>query len=463
MIHPKVIEDIINAALTTGADFAEVFIEDKHITVMDLIGGRIERANGGHDFGVGIRIFMGTNSVYAYTNHTDKDNLVKLAKDAAVSIKGTDKNTGLHLVKSDVNPLHRIIRYPVDVARTEKVKLLKSAYRGAKEYSPLISQVTGYYLDEDQRVCIANSEGLYKEDRRVRTRCGVSAVASSENDMQTGSANTGAHRGFELYDEADMAAYGIEAARIATTMLRADYAPSGKMPVVIDNGFGGVIFHEACGHGLEATSVAKGTSVYTGKMGEKIASSLVTAIDDGTALNQWGSASIDDEGHVTQKNILIEKGILKSYLVDKMGGRKMRMEANGCSRRQSYKYEPTSRMSNTYIAPGQSRPEEIIAQTASGFYARSMGGGSVNPATGEFNFAVQEGYMIRNGKIAEPLRGATLIGTGLEVLQNIDRVGTNLKMGQGMCGSISGSIPANVGQPMVRVSSLIVGGRKAGA
>lgn len=196
---------------------------------------------------------------------------------------------------------------------------------------------------------------------------------------------------------------------------------------------------------------------------KKIASDVVTAIDDGTAENQWGSASIDDEGTPTQKNVLIENGILKGYLVDKLGGRRMNMEANGCSRRQSYKFEPTSRMSNTYIAPGKSTPEEIISATETGLYAKTMGGGSVNPATGDFNFSVQEGYLIKNGKIAEPVRGATLIGTGLDVLKRIDMVGNNLEMGQGMCGSVSGSIPANVGQPMVRVSSLTVGGRKAGA
>ncbi len=392
-----------------------------------------------------------------------KENLIDLAKSAAVSIMGVPKGLGISLVKEDTKSLHRITKYPADILKTDKVALLKTGYEAAKSYNEVISQVTGYYLDEDQNVLIANSEGLFKEDRRVRTRCGISAVASLNGEMQTGAANTGAHNGFELYDMHDMADYGKEAARIAKTMIHAEYCPSGQMPVIIDNGFGGVIFHEACGHGLEATSVSKGTSVYTGKMGQMIASDIVTAIDDGTAENQWGSASIDDEGTPTQRNVLIENGVLKSYLVDKMGGRRMGMDVNGCSRRQSYKYEPTSRMSNTYIAAGKSTPEEIIAASENGLYAKTMGGGSVNPATGDFNFAVQEGYLIKNGKIAEPVRGATLIGTGLDVLKKIDMVGNNLKMGQGMCGSISGSIPANVGQPMVRVSSLTVGGRKAGA
>ncbi len=462
MLDKKLIEDVLTAALSTGGDFAEVFVEDKYVTAIDMIGGRIERANAGHDFGVGVRIFDGTNSIYAYSNNAKRESLLELAKTAAVSISGVKKDLGIRLVKEDVNSVHRIVIYPADVLKTDKVALLKRGYETAKNYDAVISQVTGYYLDSDQSVLIANSEGLYKEDRRVRTRCGISAVASLNGEMQTGAANTGAHHGFELYNAYDMADYGKEAARIAKTMIHADYCPSGQMPVIIDNGFGGVIFHEACGHGLEATSVSKGTSVYTGKMGEMIASDVVTAIDDGTALNQWGSAAIDDEGTPTQKNVLIEKGVLKNYLVDKMGGRRMDMKENGCSRRQSYKYEPTSRMSNTYIASGESTPEEIIAATEDGLYAKTMGGGSVNPATGDFNFAVQEGYLIKNGKITEPVRGATLIGTGLDVLKKIDMVGNNLKMGQGMCGSISGSIPANVGQPMVRVSSITVGGRKAG-
>jgi len=462
MLNQSAIENILTAALSTGGDFAEIFAEDKHVTAIDMIGGRIERANAGHDFGVGVRIFDGTNSVYAYTNNATPENLIELAKTAAISISGVPKDLGISLVKEDAKSLHKIKVYPADALKSDKVALLKRGYEAAKNYDDVISQVTGYYLDTDQKILIANSEGLLKEDRRIRTRCAISAVASLNGEMQTGSANTGAHKGFELYNEHDMADYGKEAARIAKTMIHAEHCPSGQMPVIIDNGFGGVIFHEACGHGLEATSVSKGTSVYTGKMGETIASSLVTAIDDGTALNQWGSATVDDEGTPTQKNVLIENGVLKSYLVDKLGGRRMEMEANGCSRRQSYKYEPTSRMSNTYIAAGKSRPEDIIAATENGLYAKSMGGGSVNPATGDFNFAVQEGYLIKNGKIDKAVRGATLIGTGLDVLKKIDMVGNNLKMGQGMCGSISGSIPANVGQPMVRVSSLTVGGRKGG-
>ena len=231
------------------------------------------------------------------------------------------------------------------------------------------------------------------------------------------------------------------------------------MPVVIDNGFGGVIFHEACGHGLEATAVARNASVFAGKMGQLIASPLVTAIDDGTIPNGWGSAEMDDEGTPTARNILIQDGILTSYMVDRLNGRRMGAAITGSARRQDYRYAPTSRMTNTFIANGKSDPADIIANTEYGLYAKQMGGGSVDPATGSFNFAVLEGYMIRNGKIAEPVRGATLIGKGYEVLRDIDMVGNNLKRAQGMCGSKSGSVPTDVGQPMIRVSSMTVGGR----
>ena len=244
-----------------------------------------------------------------------------------------------------------------------------------------------------------------------------------------------------------------------STKAIAKECPSGKMPVIIGNGFGGVIFHEACGHSLEATSVAKGLSVFSGKKGTKIASSIVSAVDDGTILGAWGSGNIDDEGNKTQRNLLIKNGILNSYLVDNFNGRRMGEKGNGATRRQSYKFEPTSRMSNTFILPGKSTPEEIIAATKFGLYAKSMGGGSVNPATGEFNFAVNEGYIIEDGKIAYPVKGATLIGSGKDTLLKIDMVGNDLKRAQGMCGSSSGSIPADVGQPTIRVSEMTVGGR----
>ncbi len=462
MLSKPIIDDVLTAALSTGGDFAEIFVEDRFNTGLLLVGGKIESGVSGRDYGVGIRIFYGLNSIYAYTNDSTRENLIKVAKEAAAAIKGSKINQVLDFIKVDIDNIHPIKLIPSNIEKSQKVELMKRAYNAAKNYDEVISQVTVRYLDNEQNVLIANSEGLLVEDKRTRTRTAISAVASANGEMQSGFYGPGAHMGFEFYDKINIEDYAKEAARIAKTMVFAGLCPSGKMPVVIDNEFGGVIFHEACGHGLEATSVAKGTSVFSGKLGEKVASDIVTAIDDGTIPNAWGSQNIDDEGTKTKKNVLIENGILKGYMIDKLNGLKMGMPSTGSGRRQSYKYAPTSRMTNTYIANGSSTKEEIIADTEYGLYAKYMGGGSVNPATGDFNFAVSEGYIIRNGKLAEPVRGATLIGTGLEVLKQIDMVGNNLDFGQGMCGSQSGSIPTDVGQPTIRVKSITVGGRKGG-
>ncbi|MGL4732998.1 MAG: TldD/PmbA family protein, partial [Fusobacteriaceae bacterium] len=316
------------------------------------------------------------------------------------------------------------------------------------------------YGDYTQKILIANSHGELIEDERVRTRFTVQCVASKDGDMQTGYLAPGAAKGFEFIENLDIKYISQEAARIAVTMVEADLCPSGQMPVVIDNGFGGVIFHEACGHGLEATSVAKGTSVFCGKVGQLVANPKVTAIDDGTMENEWGTLSVDDEGNIPQRKILIQHGVLKGYMIDKLGGKRMGAQSTGSGRRQSYAYPPTSRMTNTFIAPGTDKFEDMIRSVEKGIYAKYMGGGSVNPATGDFNFAVMEAYLIENGKITKPVKGATLIGNGPKTLLEIDMVGDNFAQAQGMCGSVSGTIPTNVGQPAIRVRNITVGGRK---
>ncbi len=460
MLNKALIEDTLNAALSTGGDFAEIFVEDRTNSLIEMIGGKIESTVSGRDYGVGIRIYRGFNSVYAYTNKSDRDSLITVAKKAAQAMLGAYNDITLNLIKSDIVNNHKILIDPDKISKAKKIEAMRRVYDAAKNYDNVISQVSVRHIDHDQHIMVANSEGLWKEDRRVRNRITVNSVASKDGEMQSGSMNPGAMRGFEFIEGLDLEAIGKEASRIAKTMVNAKYCPSGKFPVIIDNGFGGVIFHEACGHGLEATSVAKGTSIYCDKIGQKIASSVVTAIDDGTLANEWGSINIDDEGNPSQKNILIENGILKGYMIDRLNGRRMGMASTGSGRRQSYKFAPTSRMTNTYIAAGSSAKEEIFANTEYGIYARYMGGGSVNPSTGDFNFAVMEGYIVEKGKITSPVRGATLIGKGIDVLTKIDMVSDNLSFGQGMCGSVSGSIPTNVGQPLLRVSEITVGGRE---
>lgn len=460
MIENKVIKNVLYAALSRGGDFAEIFAEDKLNANIKLVGGLVETNMSGRDYGVGIRILDKYNSIYAYTNDTSESNLITIAKEAALALESQSISLRLNLIKANFTNYNPIKVYPSQTAKKDKIDLLRRGYEAAKNYDNSISQVTVSYLEEEQNVLIANSEGLLVEDTRIRTRFAVRSVASKNGEMQLGSYGPGASMGFEFYDTINVEDVGIEASRIAKTMIDADYCPSGVMPVIIDNEFGGVLFHEACGHALEAKSVSIGTSVFSNKLGQQVASPLVTAIDDGTIRNGWGTSNIDDEGTPTQRNVLIENGILKSYLVDKLNGRIMDTESTGSSRRQSYKFAPTSRMNNTYIANGDSTLEEIIANTESGLYAKKLGGGSVNSATGDFNFAVREGYLVKNGKILKPVRGATLIGNGVKVLELIDMVGNNLKLGEGMCGSISGSIPAGVGQPSIRVKALTVGGRK---
>ena len=460
MLDKQLIDKILTEALSTGGDFAEIFVEKKSSSNLFMIDGKVESSISGRDFGIGIRIFKGLFSVYGYTNDMNEESLLKATKKIASSISGTKEDITINLIKQDIENINKIQIYPQDIKKSEKIELMKIASHSAKDYDKHISQVRVSLGDVKQNILIANSEGLFTTDERVRGRISIESVATDGNDMQTGRVSPGASAGFEFFRNMDIEAEAREASRIAKTMLFASYAPSGKFPVVIDNKFGGVIFHEACGHGLEASSVAKGNSIFAGKMGQMIASPLVSAVDDGTLPNEWGSLTIDDEGHKTQRNLLIENGILKGYLVDKLNGRRMGIKSTGSGRRESYKYSPTSRMTNTFILNGKSSFEEIIKNTEYGIYAKNMGGGSVNPATGDFNFAVMEGYIIRNGEICEPVRGATLIGNGGEVLKKIDMVGNNLGFGQGMCGSSSGSIPTNVGEPTIRVSEITVGGRK---
>ena len=460
MLKRDVITDILGKALSTGGDFAEVFAEDTLRSSLGLVNGQIETAVSGRDFGIGIRIFKGYKSIYAYTNDATKEGLLKTAKDAALALGEIGDNMSVNLIERINANVHPILYVPKGISIDRKVGKLKEAYKAAKDYSAEILQVISNYTDVDQKVLIANSDGLLTGDRRIRTRFIVQAIASDGKENQTGYVSIGKSMGFEIFEGIDTEESGKKASKVAVTMLHAPLCPSGEMPVTIDSGFGGVIFHEACGHSLEATSVAKGNSEFANKLGEKIASDKVTAIDDGSIPNAWGSVNIDDEGVLTEKNVLIENGILKGYMVDKLNGRRMAMHPTGNSRRQSYKYAPTSRMTNTYIAAGDDENDAIISSMDYGLFAKQMGGGSVNPVTGEFNFAVLEGYIVRNGRIDKPVRGATLIGKGSDVLLKIDMVGKKLDMSAGMCGSVSGAVPVNVGQPMIRVSQITVGGRE---
>jgi TldD protein len=459
MISQEICERVLRRAAATGADYAELFAENTLNHSINMIGGKVDSIDDAVVAGAGVRVYKGLRSVMATTVDTTEAGLLRCAEKAADALgQGT---AALHITLRErlFGDIHPVRVAPSSVGNADKIALLKEGYFAAQSYDAAIRQVRGTLLDVDHNILIATSEGLYTQDRQIRTRMMIEAVAEKNGETQTGSCRPGRRMGLEMFETVRPEAIGREAARQAVVMAGAGYCPAGVMPVAIGNGFGGVIFHEACGHSLEATSVAYGRSQFTGKLGQQIANPKVTAIDDGTIPGAWGSINIDDEGTPAQKNVLIENGILKTYLVDRFNGRRMGLPSTGSARRQSYAYTPTSRMTNTYIANGTDDNDAIIASIEYGLFARQMGGGSVNPTTGEFNFAVNEGYIIRNGQICEPVRGASLVGKGSDVLMNIDMVGTDLDHGQGMCGSSSGSIPTNVGQPLIRVASITVGGR----
>ena len=451
------LQNILDKGLEFGADFVELFFENTTSNAMQFVSGKVTDVNTNNTYGVAARLLKGAQIVFGYTNNFNEASALveKLAK----SFSGERVKNCEELKEVEKEEITVCKVNPVEVPLETKIAYLTRIYDAAKVVSPEIVQIISNASDKCQEIVVANTNGVYATDLRTNIRISTTCVASDGKDMQTGASDVGQNSGYEFFEDIDFEKLGKDAALSAVEMLHADYVKGGKMTVVINNGFGGVLLHEACVHSLEATSVAKGASVFCNKLGEKIASDIVTAVDDGTLHNYWGSTNVDDEGHKTQRNVLIENGILKSYLVDYRNSLIMNHPVTGSGRRQSYKYAPTSRMTNTFFENGSSTFEEIIANTEYGLFAKSMGGGSVEPATGEFNFSVREGYMIENGKITKPVKGATLVGSGKDVLLNIDMIGNNLLTAHGMCGSQSGSVPTDVGQPTIRVQNMTVGGK----
>lgn len=450
---------ILNKGLATGADYAEIFIEEKLNHNIAVENGKVEQSNFAKIYGAGIRLLKNFQSVYGYTNDVTEKSLTKLIESLSASFhekpcvfldkltKKTPKNISFSRMPFDTVSDETIISY------------LKSGDSVMRKFDKRITRTNASFNWQISKIQIINSKGFNIVDEKSRGRVAISCVAADGDKIETGFEGPGASSGFEFFvDQVDIEKVAKNVAEKTIMMLDAKECPSGKMPVIIGPAFGGTLFHEACGHPLEASAVSKNLSVFSDKLGKQIASSIVSAIDDGTIPNGWGSNNVDDEGNPTQKTLLIENGILKNFLIDDFNGRRMNMKGNGACRRQSYKFEPTSRMSNTYICNGKSTPEEIIKATKFGLYAKSLAGGSVNPVTGEFNFGCSEAYLIRNGKVCEPVRGASVIGTGQEILMKIDMVGNDLERAQGMCGAGSGYVPVDVGQPTIRISEMTVGG-----
>lgn len=459
MISSKLAKQIILTASTTGADFVEIYVEKTISKGLVCENGKMDAASNNVSYGVGLRLLKGTNSSYGYTNDLSKNSLLKLADNLSKAFNESQIINDVNFKTKRLKDISLLLKPLSKTSDEEIISLLKKTSGVLHNEDSRIVRTIVSFNHYHKEVEIYNSNGLHLNDHKERGRMGILAVAAGDGVIETAFEGPGGSVGFEFFENLDLDAISKEVVRVAIQNLSAKECPSGKMPVVMGNGFGGVLFHESCGHPLEASAVSKGLSAFAGKLGQKIASDVVSAYDDGTIPNGWGSNNVDDEGNPTECTCLIKDGVLVNYLVDELNGRRMNTKPNGASRRQNYKYEPTSRMSNTYIANGKSTPEEIIKATKLGLYAAKMGGGSVNPATGEFNFSVSEGYIIRDGKICEPVRGATLIGTGPEVLMNIDMVGNDLLRAQGMCGASSGSIPADVGQPTLRIKEITVGGR----
>ena len=461
MLSKKLAKDILNTCLLTGGDFAEIFYEEHYHSNFSLEGDKVETAGDSLETGVGIRILKDLRSVYGHTNDLSKKNLLTLASNLSKSFEGKQIKKVETLKNKNFKKVNKPIESYKDLNKKEVISTLKKCEKIICNYDPRIVRIITGFLADWQDVTIFNSDGFIYKDHREHGRLLLNSIASENGKIETRFDGPGTQKGWEFFTkELNLEELSKNHAKKLILMLGAKECPSGTFPVIIGSGWGGVIFHEACGHQLEASSVAKKLSVFSDSFNTQIANPIVSAYDDGTIPNEWGSNNIDDEGQPCQKNLLIDHGILKGYLIDPFNARRMKgFKPNGCSRRQSYKYEPTSRMSNTYIEKGESTPEEIIKNTKLAIYAVSFNGGSVNPATGEFNFGCSEAYLVRDGNIVMPLRGATLIGKATEILKHIDMVGNDVGLGQGMCGADSGSIPVNVGQPTIRIDEIIVGGR----
>ncbi len=455
------LERVLGAALARGGDMAEVFAEDRQTSAALLDDRRVEELSSGRDRGAGIRVIVGDTTGFAHTADLSERGLIAAAEAAAAVAReggGGVRTIGLEPARPVVT---RGERLPGSVAKAAKLELLARADEAARAAGGAITQVSAGYGDSRRRILVANSEGLLTGDDQVRTRFNVTCVASGDAGLQTGFESVARTEGFEIFDRIDVEAVAATAARRALSKLAARPAPSGELPVVLAGGSGGILFHEACGHGLEADHIVKDSSVYTGQLGQLVASPLVTLVDDGTVDGEWGAFAIDDEGRPAARNVLIENGVLTDYMWDWLRARKEGRLSSGNGRRQTYQHLPMVRMTNTYLLAGEDDPEEIVRQTPHGVYVAKLGGGQVNTATGDFVFGTTEAYLIEGGQITEPLRDANLIGNGPEVLRRIDAVATDFDMTPGTCGKDGQSVPVGCGQATMRIAGVTIGGTAA--
>jgi TldD protein len=469
MIETIPYQEILREALREGGEFSDLFFEQTHSVVIICEEDRIEKVISGLDMGMGLRIFFGGKTFYGFTTEISKESLFNLARRIARSAKedGREKSVGLiQQARATLSPapvsksLHPIAKHPERVSMEEKASVVKRANEAARRLNPHVQQVRVLYRDVQQKLSISNSEGLFTEGERVGTILSVQVVSSKGDLLQTGYEPVGGTMGFELFDLHPPEEVAEVATKRSLLVLSARKAPMGRMTVVLSSEAGGTMIHEAIGHGLEADLAQQGLSVYSKKIGEKVASSLITVVDDPTLPQKRGSYAFDDEGVASRRTLLVEEGILKGYLYDRLTALKEGVESSGNGRRESYQHKPVPRMSNTMILPGKMNPEEIVRSVEKGLFVRKMGGGQVNTVNGDFIFEVNEGYLIEKGSVGEPVRGATLIGNGPRVLKEIDMVGSDLGFGIGTCGKDGQGVPVADAQPTLRIPELVVGGQE---
>jgi TldD protein len=458
LIEPDVLERVLSTALQGGGDMAEVFAEDAVTSGALLDDRRIEELSSGRSRGAGIRVVDGETTGFAHTADLSEPGLLAAARAAAAVARDAAPGTRT-VALGPVSGHDRGERtLPGDVDKARKLELLTRADDAARATGDSITQVQVGIGDSRRRVLIANSDGVFATDDQIRNRFNVQCVANGDTGMQTGYESFARTEGFEIFERRAVEDLAHVAATRALTKLSARPAPSGEVPIVLAGGSGGILFHEACGHGLEADHIVKDASVYRGQIGELVASPLVTLVDDGTVLGEWGNFAVDDEGNLPGRNVLIENGVLTDYMWDWLRARKEGRTSSGNGRRQSYQHLPMVRMTNTYLLAGNEDADEIIAQTPTGVYVKKLGGGQVNTATGDFVFGTTEAYLIENGRITEPLRDANLIGNGPEVLRRIDAVATDFDMTPGTCGKDGQAVPVGCGQATLRITGITLGG-----
>ncbi len=461
LVARDVVQRVLTESMGRGADFAEVFVEDRASSSATLDQRRIQELNSSRSRGAGIRVVIGETTGFAHTADLTEEGLLSAARAAAAVARegrGGVRHAALEPLRDHRS---RAEVTPGSVAKSKKIELMTRADEMARASGDAITQVQVALADSTRRFVVANSEGVYAGDDQVRTRFAVSCVANGDGGMQTGYRPLAATRGFEILspDAIDEAARG--AAQQALTKLSARPAPSGDLPVVLAGGSGGILFHEACGHGLEADAVLKQASVYAGKVGQRVASPLVTLVDDGTMFGEWGYFAVDDEGHRAARNVLIENGVLTDYMWDYLRARREGRVSSGNGRRQSYAHLPMVRMTNTYLMAGEESAEEIVAQTPRGVYVAQLGGGQVNTATGDFVFGATAAFLIENGRITTPLRDCNLIGNGPEILNRVDAVATDFSTTPGTCGKDGQQVAVGCGQATMRLSGITIGGTAA--